>query len=223
MGIFTKGRLFIKINCMNNRDYKKFAVDSYYHIYNRANGKEKIFLDDQDFGFFMLRLNQNLYPDKNKSIFRSTPLPEGSFSLINYCLMPNHYHLLIKQNKDIPTSKLISRVCTSYSKYFNKKYKRVGHIFQDQFKQVNIDSNDYLLWLSAYIHQNPRVAGLIKKPIDYRWSSYKSMGDSDGLIRDCEIILKQFKNLNDYHKFVDSSLELIKEKKDIEYLLIDTH
>ena len=208
---------------MNNRAYKKFAVGSYYHIYNRGNGKENIFLDDNDFSFFILRLKQNLFPDKDQRIFRSTPLPEDAFSLVNYCLMPNHYHFLIKQNKEIPASKLISRICTSYSKYFNKKYDRVGHVFQDQFKQVNVDDNDYLLWLSAYIHQNPSVAGLIKNPIDYKWSSFRLMGDGDkeSLIRDYEIILEQFENLNDYHKFVNSSFNLIKEKKEIEHLFLD--
>jgi REP element-mobilizing transposase RayT len=206
---------------MNNRDYRKCAPDEYYHIFNRGNAKQNIFLDTQDYQFFLLRLDQNLYPDKDKRIFRSSPLPENAFSLINFCLMPNHYHLLIKQNKEIPVSKLISRICTSYSKYFNKKYERVGHVFQDQFKQVNVDNNDYLLWLSAYIHQNPSVAGLIKNPADYKWSSFKLMGDSKSLIKDYEIILEQFKNLNDYHKFVNSSFNLIKEKKEIEHLLLD--
>ena len=168
-----------------------------------------------------MRLTQNLFPEKDKRIFRSTPLPEDAFSLVNYCLMPNHYHLLIKQNKEIPVSKLISRVCTSYSKYFNKKYDRVGHLFQDQFKQVNVDDNDYLLWLSAYIHQNPSVAGLIKNPIDYKWSSFGLMGDKRSLLRDYEIILAQFENLNDYRKFVNSSHNLIKEKKEIEHLFLD--
>lgn len=111
---------------MGNRDYKNFGAGEYYHIYNRGNGKQDIFLSQDDFNFFILKLNQNLFPIIYKQrYFRSPPLPENCFSLICYCLMPNHFHLLIRQNKEITTSKLILRVCTSYSKYFNKKYDKV--------------------------------------------------------------------------------------------------
>src|SRR5205809_297696 len=120
---------------MKNRDYKKFGAGEYYHVYNRGDGKENIFLDDQDFMFFMLRLRQNLVPDEG-SKDRIKSLPPNSFSLVSYCLMPNHFHFLLRQNADIPTTKLMTKVCTSYSMYFNKKYNKVGHVFQDQYKQI---------------------------------------------------------------------------------------
>ena len=69
--------------------------------------------------------------------------------------MPNHFHILIRQNTDLSLTKIISKICTSYSKYFNKKYDRVGALFQDQFKSEHVAKNEYLLWLSAYIHLNP--------------------------------------------------------------------
>ncbi|MEK9209095.1 MAG: transposase, partial [Patescibacteria group bacterium] len=114
---------------MLTRDYKSSAPGEYYHAYNRGNAKEPVFLDDDDYRFFLLRLDQNLSSDiaVNRH-FR--PLPPNSFSLISYCLMPNHFHLLLRQDRDIPTSKLIGKICTSYSMYFNKKYGRVGHVFQ---------------------------------------------------------------------------------------------
>src|SRR3989338_5281062 len=93
--------------------------------------------------------------------------------------MPNHFHLLLRQNLDIPTSKLLLRVCTGYSKYFNKKYEKVGHVFQDQFKQITVGDNDYLRWLSCYIHQNPKVAGMVKKLGHYRWSSFREFIGKD--------------------------------------------
>lgn len=209
---------------MGNRDYKQFGAGEYYHIYNRGNEKEKIFLDEGDFNYFILKLNQNLFPsDFRKTKFRTPPLPENSFSLVCYCLMPNHFHLLIKQNKEIRTSQLILRVCTSFSKYFNKKYDRVGHLFQDQFKQEPVGDNSYLSWLSAYIHQNPKTSGLVEKTENYKWGSYQDYIDlSRGLIKcDKKIILDQFKTVSVYRDFVESSYEVIKKRKDLECLLLD--
>jgi REP element-mobilizing transposase RayT len=207
---------------MGTRDYKQFGAGEYYHIYNRGNNKNDIFLDDQDFNYFVSKVRQNLFPEENTK-FRSQPLPKGTFSLIAYCLMPNHFHLLIRQNTNLPTSKLILRICTSYSKYFNKKYEKVGHLFQDQFKQVLIDDNNYLRWLSAYIHQNPKVAGLTEKPSEYRWSSYQEfVGDRGSNLCEKEIILDQFnKSAKEYKYFVESSYEIIKQNKDIKNILLD--
>ena len=210
---------------MGIRDYKQFGIGEYFHVYNRGNGKNKVFLDKEDYKFFILRLNQNLFPDIYKTKYSySTPLPKNSFSMICYCLMPNHFHFLIKQNRDIPISKLMLKVCTSYSKYFNKKYDSVGHIFQDQFKQVWVDDNSYLVWLSAYIHENPGVAGLVSNSSDYNWSSYSDfVGLNRGPIKcNREIILEQFANPKDYYDFVDSSAEIIKERKDLESFLLDS-
>lgn len=155
---------------MYARDYKNSAPGQYYHIYNRGNAREKIFRDPDDYRLFLLRLRQNIKPDGTESRF-FRPLPLGAFSLVAYCLMPNHFHLLIRQNKDISTSILMGKVCTSYSKCFNKKYDRVGHIFQDQFKQKIIEDNEYLMWLSAYIHLNPVEAGIVQDAFQYLWSS----------------------------------------------------
>lgn len=206
---------------MANRDYKDSAPGTYFHVYNRGNKKEDIFLDESDFGFFLLKLRQYLFPDeRDKS--RLNLLPSDSFSLVSYCLMPNHFHLLIRQNLDIPTSKLLLRICTSYSKYFNKKYDNVGHIFQDQFKQITIGDSDYLKWLSCYIHQNPKVAGLVDKIADYRWSSYRDFISKDpNGICDKDIILSQFNSDDDFRDFTESSCEIIKNKTEIMGLTLD--
>lgn len=207
---------------MRYRDYKQFGAGEYYHIYNRGNEKRKIFLDEEDFNFLLLRLRQGLFPD-HEQLGCVSPLPPKAFSLISYCLMPNHFHFLIRQNTDLPTSKLISKVCTSYAMYFNKKYKRVGHLFQDQFKQVLIDDNSYLTWLSAYIHQNPKVAGLVNDSADYFWGSYPDfLGLRANKLCERGIVLDQFEGIQEYKKFVDESYEIIKQRKDIEHFLLDT-
>ncbi len=206
---------------MNNRDYKNCSPGEFYHIYNRGNAKNDIFINDEDFKFFLLRLRQNLFPDEDSNN-RIQHLPKGSFSLISYCLMPNHFHFIIKQNSEIPTSKLILKVCTSYSKYFNKKYERVGHVFQDRFKQVHINDNSYLIWLVAYVHQNPKVTGLIKNLKDYPWSSYRDfLGERGDNLCDKEIILSQFKNIKDFESFVEDSYDIIQDKKSLDQFMMD--
>lgn len=208
---------------MNTRDYKPVGIGEYYHIYNRGNIKADIFIDDEDYKFFLLRLKQNLFPlDEKDRKNRIQILPADSFTLISYCLMPNHFHFLIRQNSELAPSKLILKVCTSYSKYFNKKYERVGHLFQDRFRQILIDDNKYLTWLAAYIHLNPKTAGLSETPSQYQWSSYSEyLGLAGTNICDKTLIGNQFKNIDEFFEFTESAYEIIKTRKDIENLLLD--
>ncbi len=163
---------------MNNRDYKEFTKNEIYHIYNRGVGKMNIFKDEEDFKVFLFRLKENLFPELikrsglPKSAYRRKVLPPNSFDLISFCLMPNHFHLLIKQNSDISISALVLKLCGGFSKYFNKKHNRVGSLFQDKFKAVRIQKNEQLLWTSLYIHENPLKAGLVYDLSNYKWSSY---------------------------------------------------
>ncbi len=213
---------------MGKRDYKKFAPESFYHVYNRGVAKMNIFDSDQDYAVFFNRIKENLFPELETEIddsktkistrrhtkYKRKTLPSDSFSLVAYCFMPNHFHLLIKQNKEIPISKLINKVCTSYSKYFNLKYQRVGSLFQDQFKAVHVDTNEYLLWLSAYIHLNPVIAGLVKYAENWKWGSYTEyLYQAQDLISDKSIILGQYKNPELYQKVVSDSLVAIRDRK----------
>ncbi|KKR32165.1 MAG: hypothetical protein UT65_C0007G0006 [Parcubacteria group bacterium GW2011_GWF2_39_8b] len=167
---------------MKNRDYKNFASGAIAHIYNRGNNREKIFHDEQDYKAFLFRIGLALGFEEKElfhelcrqqySRIRITDTYKGNFKLHAFCLMPNHFHLLIEQCGDVPISKIISKICTSYAMYINKKYKRVGHVFQDQFKAVLIESDEQLMWTSAYIHINPVKDGIVKHPSKYKWSSY---------------------------------------------------
>lgn len=216
---------------MKYRDYKEFAPGNYYHVYNRGNGRQEVFLEEQDYSFFLRRLKENIVPEKVPFSLRRAPSPGGYirkqlppqvFTLICYCLMPNHFHLLIRQNAELPLSKLVLKVCTSYSKYFNRKYDRVGHLFQDQYKSVLVEIDSQLLWLSAYIHQNPKVAGLVGDLKDYPWSSYLDyVGQRGGTLCNKEVVLNQFKSPDDYRTFVEQSYDSIKHRKEVEKLLLD--
>ena len=117
--------------------------------------------------------------------------------------MDNHYHFLIKQLADIGIDKLLARVCTSYAKYFNKKYGAIGNLFQDRFKAKLVDSDEYVKYLSAYIHNNP------EQPENYDYSSYKDyLGLRRGTICKKNFILSMFGNSPEqYRKFVNSFTE----------------
>ncbi|MFA5936892.1 MAG: transposase [Candidatus Paceibacterota bacterium] len=196
---------------MKNRDYKNLAPNTIVHIYNRGNNREKIFYDKSDYSAFLFRIGLCLGIDQetlkkenilsvSNSRIRINP-NNNLFKLHAFCLMPNHFHLLIEQCEDTPISKLISQVCTSYAMYINKKYKRVGHVFQDQFKSVLIDNDPQLIWTSAYIHMNPVKDGLVKNPEDYKWSSYIDFISNRNLsIVNKEFLLSVFGNIKDFEK-----------------------
>jgi len=148
----------------------------YYHIYNRGNRKQDIFLEEEDYIGYLKRLRKAM---------------EGrQVSIICYCLMPNHFHLLLRQDSEVPLYKFIHPLHTGYSMYFNRKYDKVGHLFQGRFKQKEIDKNENLLQLSSYIHLNPIIDGWVEKLEDYQWSSYPDyIGLREGTLCDKELVL----------------------------------
>lgn len=193
---------------MRYRDYKNFYEGGYFHLYNRGNNKQPIFLDDLDYRQFLRRLSTALNISSPRVILgsrsRLRPLPENAFSIICYCLMPNHFHLLVRQNTKLSISRLISKVSTSYAMYFNKKYQRVGSLFQDEFKSKVILDDIYLKYLSAYIHNNP------KNSEEYEFSSLgEYMGTDPKFITETSTILGMFDNdIQKYIQFVRSHREL---------------
>jgi len=150
---------------------KKYVKDGYYHIYNRGVEKRIIFEEDQDYKVFLNYLKQYLSKPPNKStLIKSFTLQGATFkgvarqpknyykgvTLLAFCLMPNHFHLLIKQSQQSNIEHFMRSLATRYSMYFNKKYKRVGSLFQGTYKAVIISNDSYLLHLSRYIHLNPQ-------------------------------------------------------------------
>jgi putative transposase len=197
---------------MRNRDYKNFTSGNIFHIYNRGNNKEKIFFDEQDYRAFLFRLGlclgfteEELKKEKLTAIpysrIRITNSDKNNFKLHAFCLMPNHFHLMIEQVGEIPISKLVSKLCTSYAMYINKKYKRVGHIFQDQFKAVLMEDNSQLMWTSAYIHMNPVKDKIEKHPAEYLWSSYTDYTTKRNLpFVNKELLMGTFSNIDNFVK-----------------------
>jgi len=207
---------------MKYRDYKENGENIYFHIYNRGNRKENIYLDKEDYDFFLLRFLQNINPNISRPR-KMEVYPEGTFSLLAYALLPNHFHFLICQNKDIPINKIMLKICTSYAIYFNKKYNKIGHVFQDRFKQKIVKSDEQLKWLSAYIHQNPVIHGISNSMKDYKWTSFGEYFDPVNSYNLCEtsILLGQFSNSFDFFNFTDKNFEILKQNKNIKKFCYD--
>jgi putative transposase len=146
---------------------KVYVNDSYYHVYNRGLNKQPIFKDDYDYSVFLNLLKRYLSNKVVKDkVGREYDSLNGRIELLAFCLMPNHFHLLIYQNDEAAMTALLRRVSTAYSAYFNKKYKRSGALFQERFKANRISKDEYLAHISRYIHMNPN---------DYRKWKYSSL------------------------------------------------
>ena len=149
-----------------NNTVKQYDAPAYYHIYNRGAGNLLIFQDDQDRIKFLSLFARHLDPNDISHKTDSTTYDKYGVELIAYCLMGNHFHLLLFQEADTTAiTQLMRSVATAYSMYFNRKYKRYGHLFQSVYKASRITDEAYLLHISRYIHMNPRSYR------QYKWSS----------------------------------------------------
>ncbi len=119
----------------------QFVADGYYHIYNRGSEKRIIFLSPRDYNSFLTRLKDNT--------------KKFAIDILAYCLMPNHYHLLLKQTSDTSITNCMNAIQLGFAKFFNTKYERIGPLFQGRFKAKIVENDQYLLYVSAYIHRNP--------------------------------------------------------------------
>ncbi len=167
-----------------NKSFK----NSYYHVYNRGNNYEDIFFEERNYSFFLSKIAW---------IFKN------DIDLICYCLMPNHYHLIVKTNDNYVLEKAMQRISNSYTKAVNKSLNRVGHLFQGRYKSKHILDNNYLVHLSRYIHLNPIRKNLVKKPEEWEFSSYMdyvSLRNNDSL--KMNIVREQFKTIGDYIQFI---------------------
>jgi putative transposase len=130
--------------------------DCYYHIYARGNNCRPVFREDYDYRVFLNLLKRYLSKTRQQDDSgREYPNLHSELELLSYCLMPNHFHLLIYQTNQGAMTKLMRCVMSSYSRYFNKKYKTSGSLFETRFKASLINNDAYLMHISRYIHLNP--------------------------------------------------------------------
>lgn len=182
---------------------RKLSKTGIYHVMVRGNEQRKIFMDDGD----RKRFIDTLF-EKSK---------EQEFSVLAYCLMDNHLHLLIREGND-RINRVMKRIGVSYVYYFNKKYRRTGHLFQDRFKSEPINDDRYLLAAVRYIHNNPVKANIVQEPAQFQWSSYNSyMGNNNAYsIKDRGFILKMFSDNEE--QAIKQFKEFSKEQTDDQFI-----
>ena len=202
-----------------------------FHIFNRGVEKREIFLDDNDrnrFLFLLCVLQGDIFFNHSSRLAKEFGqrgrlaieeiigdiIDAKVVELVGFVLMPNHFHLIVQELKEGGVTKFMSRLSNSYTKYFNIKNDRKGYLFGSSFHRKLIDTNEYLLHLSAYIHRNPReIKKWNNKESDYPWSSYQDyIGENRwGSLLNPEIILDQFSNKKEYLEFTRSSSAKLKE------------
>lgn len=166
-----------------------FEKGEYYHIYNRGANRDTIFRQPENYLFFLERVNKYI---KSHDI-----------RVIAYCLMPNHYHFLLRQNQETGISAFIQAIFNSYSKAFNKMYNRTGTLFQGRFQSVHIEKENYLIHLCRYIHRNPIEANLVTHLEEWPYSNYLEWIEiRNGSIVDHEFVRTYFRTPEEYIDFV---------------------
>ena len=200
------------------------VTDQYYHVFNRGVEKRSLFLDRRGYKRLLETLiyYQQINPPSKFSLsHKRTTNVSKMVEVVSYCLMPNHFHLLLKQVTENGISTFLRKSLNSYTKYFNIKYERVGPLFQGQFKAVRIETDEQLIHVSRYIHLNPVVGHLVKNLRSYEWSSYAEyLGEKNGIC-DKREVLNFFKRGKDYEQFVLDQVDYANKLEESKHLLLD--
>ena len=222
----------------------EISIDECYHVYNRGAHKRIIFHDVADYARFIFLILYFQSPFVFEQISRFihrfiqhrvfdiddedvSEIVRGRYvELISFCLMPNHFHLILREVKEGGTARYMQRVLNGYTKYYNTKYEVSGHLFQGPYKAVHIEDNDQLLYLSTYIHRNPRELPSWKyNEQKYEWSSYQDyVGENRwGSLLSTSLILEQFKTKKEYAEFVRTSTAKMsdEEKWEMSFITLD--
>ncbi len=195
------------------REKRKRSETGIYHVMLRGIDGGKIFIEDED-----------------KQQFKDAVMKakeRGQFLLYGYCLMNNHIHLLIKEKEEIGIS--IKRITVSYVQWYNNKYGRSGHLFQNRYKSEVVEDDTYLLVVLRYIHQNPAKAKITNTAKEYKWSSYNQYINGFNNKKaeiDIDIIKSYFSDQDNFEKYMneinnDKCLEYVEKKKYTDEQLMD--
>lgn len=212
--------------------------NEYYHIFNRGVAHQPTFLLNSDYKRFLLCLSYYRFANLPCKLSRLLQIPkkereqilaslekvdEKAVEIISFCLMPNHFHLLLQQTKEGGISKFMKQITDSYTRYFNIKHDRVGPIYQGAFKAVHITTDEQLIHLSRYIHLNPLVSFVVReeKFLNYPWSSFKNFISGNPGFINPKPILEHFKSPQKYKEFVMDQAEYGKELEKIKHLILE--
>lgn len=209
---------------------RNFTKGGIYHIYNKGVESQKIFLDEKDYQIFLYYLYIYLHPLKKvlQDYYR-LPLRlqkkniSSEVDILAYCLMPNHFHLLLRQQSSNGISKLMKQLMSAYVEYFNTRHHHQGSPMQGRYKSVHVENDQQLLHLSRYIHLNPLVAHITQDLSTYKWSSYLQYIDQEKKTF-CKkrTILSFFSSPDDYKKFVLDHADYAKELAKVKHLTFES-
>jgi len=186
----------------------QYEKGHYYHIYNRGNNRQDIFFEEKNYDYLVKLL------EKNKEKYNLT--------IVAYCLMPNHYHLLIRQDGDSQISQFIRSTFQSYVQAINRAYDRSGRLFEKQGDGKEVDDEGYLMHVCRYIHLNPLEAGIVKRLEDWRYSNYPEfIGVRHRHLYENSLVNKWFESGKEYRQFVMEYFEEKNRYKEIEKYLFE--
>lgn len=203
-----------------------FVVGEFYHIYNRGTDHREIIgdvFDRQRFLQSIIEFNViepigSIYEEQLKKDSlgsRSTKPAKLKKKLVNIiacCINPNHFHLILEQVEEKGIEKFMQRLGGGYTRYFNEKYHRSGVLFQGKFKSVYIDSDEYLLFVSAYVNLNDRIHNIQNDMTYSSWDEYIGKNRDEEMYTK-DIILDRFKSKEEYRKFAEDAVEETKKRR----------
>lgn len=213
-------------------------TDEVYHVFNRGINRQPTFNTSKEYQRALLaiefyrvssppiRLSKFLQLDKDRQAQVTDIMAKANklVQIICFCLIPNHFHFLLKQKTENGISKFIGNFQNSYTRYFNTRNQRDGSLFLDQFKAKRIETDEQLVHVSRYIHLNPYTGYVVKTLSElerYNWSSFPSYLSGEYNIIEPRIILELFKNIDRYKQFVCDQADYQRKLKEIEHLIME--
>jgi putative transposase len=205
------------------------VIGETYHIFNRGVESRPIFADRRDYQRFLetvlyyqkigsnlkfssLKNEQGIIRDENRKLVE----------ILSYCLMSNHFHFLLRQLTENGIVSFMMKISNSYTRYFNTRHQRIGHLFQGPYKAKRIETDEQLIHISRYIHLNPLASYVTKDLRNYEWSSYHEyIGVRTKTICSTEEVLNSFSSKGDYEQFVMDQADYAKKLEMIKYLVFE--
>ena len=209
------------------------ATGEIYHVFNHSVQGIPIFRGTRESDIFLEAVKYYLQPEPpfKFSIYRISKDPfnldtgDKLATIINYCLMPNHFHFTLRQETEGGIKKFIQRLSNSFAHYFSVKYKNKGPVFEGNFKAIRVENEEQLLHLSRYIHLNPVSAYLVENPQDYSYSSYRIyLGDRQSKLAgviDSSMVVNHFSLPQDYAEFVLDRKDYQRTLEGIKHLIFE--
>ncbi|MCX6144260.1 MAG: transposase [Ignavibacteriales bacterium] len=187
---------------------QRFYPGNIYHLFNRGNDRHRIFLEAENYRFSLCRL--------------AGFLKAAEVNLLAYCLMPNHYHMLVQLQDETDFSNVLRNFTSSYVKSFNKWHGRVGHLFQSNTRAKLVDDDKFLVHVCRYDHLNPVIAGLVELPEQWEYSDYRLWIDENAPATMANVSLRRlfFSTGDECRRFVLDYAAEMKTRAEVEKQLI---